>query len=110
MFPSRFYGRDGRLSIDIFLFKTIMIVLGAVIGAVFLILYFKRVDENHLREGIILGLIWLAVNWGLDLIVLVPMSKMSLGVYFSQIGLRYLNIPIYSFTIGYLLGRNPNTG
>ncbi len=98
-----FYSRDGQPLIDIFLLKSIMIVVGSTTGAIFLILYFKKVTENYLREGLKIGLIWLAINLILDLIVLVPMAKMSIGVYFSQIGLRYLMIPIFSATIGFLL-------
>ena len=80
-----------------------MIVVGSTTGAIFLILYFKKVTENYLREGLMIGLIWLAINLILDLIVLVPLAKMSIGIYFSQIGLRYLMIPIFSTTIGFLL-------
>jgi Na+/proline symporter len=98
-----FYSRDGQPLIDIFLLKSIMIIVGSVAGAVFLILYFKKVTENYLREGLIIGLIWLAINWILDFIILVPMANMDIGTYFAQIGLRYLTIPIFSVTIGLLL-------
>ena len=43
-----FYSRDGQPLIDIFLLKSIMIVVGSTTGAIFLILYFKKVTENHL--------------------------------------------------------------
>ena len=98
-----FYSRDGQPLIDIFLLKSIMIVIGSVTGAIFLILYFKKVTKNYLREGLFIGLIWLAINWILDFIVLVPMAKMDIGTYFAQIGLKYLTIPIFSITIGFLL-------
>jgi len=98
-----FYSRDGQPLIDIFLFKTIMIVVSSIAGAIFLILYFKKVTEDYLREGLVIGLIWLAINWILDFIVLIPMAKMDIGTYFAQIGLRYLTIPIFSITIGFLL-------
>ena len=98
-----FYSRDGQPLIDIFLLKSIMIVAGSITGAIFLILYFKKVTKNYLREGLIVGLIWLAINWILDFIVLVPMAKMDIGTYFIQVGLRYLTIPIFSISIGFLL-------
>lgn len=97
------YSRDGQPLIDIFLLKSIMIVVGSIMGAIFLILYFKKVTKNYLREGLLVGIIWLAINWILDFIVLVPMAKMDIGTYFAQIGLRYLTIPIFSITIGILL-------
>lgn len=98
-----FYSKDGNLLIDIFLFKTIMIVIGAITGAFFLILYFKKVEENYLKEGILIGLIWFVFNFGLDVLILVPIAKLSFVEYISQIGLRYLVIPTFSITIGYLL-------
>lgn len=95
-----FYSRDGQLNIDIFLFKTIMIVVGSIVGATLLVLYFKKVQKDYLTESITVGLVWFAINIILDLIVLVPMSGMSIGTYFAQIGLRYLVIPVMSVAIG----------
>ena len=95
-----FYTQEGQLRIDIFLFKSIMIVVGAVTGALFLSLYFRKVTQHYYREGILLGLIWLAINWALDFGVLIPMSGMDVGTYATQIGLRYLIIPVFSVTVG----------
>ena len=95
-----FYTQDGQLRIDVFLFKSIMIVVGSVTGAFFLLLYFRKVTERYCREGILIGLIWLAINWGLDFGVPIPMSGMDVGTYVAQIGLRYLIIPVFSVTIG----------
>ena len=80
-----------------------MIVVGSFTGAIFLILYFKKVTESYFREGLVIGLIWLAINWVLDFVILVPMAKMDIGAYFAQIGLRYLTIPIFSIAVGYLM-------
>ena len=95
-----FYTREGKLSIDIFLFKTIMIVVGSLTGAILLVSYFKKVNENYLREGILVGVIWFCLNILLDLLVLVPMSKMPIPDYFAQIGLRYLVMPAMSIAVG----------
>ena len=95
-----FYSKEGGLVIDIFLFKTIMIVVGAIVGAFLLVSYFKRVNANYLYEGIIVGLTWLGINILLDLLVLVPMSEMALPDYFAQIGLRYLVMPVMSIMVG----------
>lgn len=97
-----FFSREGKVLIDIFLFKTIMVVLGSVVGAFFLILYFKKIKKNYLKEGIVVGLIWFILNILLDLIVLIPMSGMNVGDYFAQIGLRYLIIPVMSIAVGYV--------
>ena len=98
-----FYTREGRLTIDVFLFKSIMIVVGSVSAAFLLVSYFKNVSANHLREGVIVGLAWFCINVALDLLVLVPMSGMSVPDYFAQIGLRYIVIPAMSITVGMAL-------
>jgi len=104
-----FYSKNGQLSGDIFLLKTIMIIVGSLTGAVCLILYFKNVTEKHLNEGIVLGLLWLVINIAIDCIILIPMAKMDIITYFLQIGLRYLTIPITSITIGYLMSLKKNS-
>ena len=75
---------------------------GSAAGALLLIIYFRKIEKNYLREGITVGLAWLAINIILDLIILVPMSQMNTGAYFAEIGLRYLTIPITSTAIGYV--------
>ena len=98
-----FFNTSGELTIDKFLFKSIMIIVGALTACTFLILYFKHVTTDFVREGFLLGGIWLAINWILDLVILVPMSGMAMPEYFSEIGLRYLVIPIMCYTVGRVL-------
>lgn len=95
-----FYTKDGGLRIDIFFFKTIMIVVGSISGAFLLVSYFKKIEANFLKEGIIVGVIWFALNIILDLVILIPMSGMSISDYFTQIGLRYMAMPAMSIAIG----------
>lgn len=95
-----FYTREGKLSIDIFLFKSIMIVVGSISGAILLISYFRRITASYFKEGVMVGFIWLGINILLDLLVLIPMSGMSIADYFTQIGLRYLVIPAMSIAMG----------
>jgi hypothetical protein len=95
-----FYTREGVLTIDVFLFKTIMIVVGSTSAAFLLISYFKKIDTSYLKEGIIVGLTWFGINILLDLLVLIPMSGMSVADYFTQIGLRYLVMPVMSIMVG----------
>ena len=99
-----FYTREGKLTIDIFLFKSIMIVVGSISAAILLVLYFRKINGDYLKEGIIVGLTWLVLNVLLDLLVLIPMSGMSIADYFTQIGIRYLVIPVMSITVGAALG------
>ncbi len=95
-----FYSREGGLTIDIFLFKSIMIVVGSISAAFLLISYFKKINVDYFKEGIIVGLTWFGINILLDLLILIPMSGMSIADYFTQIGLRYLAIPAMSIAVG----------
>ncbi len=98
-----FYTKEGGLTIDIFLFKSIMIVIGSISAAILMVLYFKKINKDYLKEGIIIGLIWFAINIILDLLVLLPMSGMSMPDYFAQIGIRYLVIPVMGIMVGKVL-------
>ncbi|CAG0991778.1 MAG: hypothetical protein OIN86_11865 [Candidatus Methanoperedens sp.] len=95
-----FYSREGKLTIDIFLFKSIMIVVGSFSAAILLVYYFRNINVDYFKEGIIVGLIWFGINIVLDLLILIPMSGMSITDYFMQIGLRYLAIPAMSIAVG----------
>ncbi|EPG75115.1 hypothetical protein LEP1GSC058_0134 [Leptospira fainei serovar Hurstbridge str. BUT 6] len=95
-----FYSPDGKLQTDIFLFKTVMILVGNATGCYFLFLISKRVTLPALKPFLIIGVIWLLENLGLDMLILVPMSKMNLHDYFIQIGLRYFVILFVSTAVG----------
>jgi hypothetical protein len=101
-----FFDKAGQLAIDMYLFKSIMIVVGALIGSLAIVIYFKQVKNQFLKEGVISGLIWFITNIVLDILILVPMSGMSMNDYIKQIGIRYLLIPIMCTLSGYLLNRN----
>ena len=96
-----FYSSNGELTIDKIFFKTIMIITGTFVGVFLIVKYFKSVENSFLKEGILLGISWLLINWFLDFIVLIPMSDMSYFSYFTEIGLRYLTFPIISVGIAY---------
>jgi hypothetical protein len=98
-----FMDKSGSLSINVFLFKTIMILTGGITGAIALILFFKKIESAYFKQGFITGTVWFFINIVLDLFMLIPMSKMSYPDYFMQIGLRYLMIPIMALLVGYLL-------
>jgi uncharacterized membrane protein YpjA len=98
-----FFSKEGGLTIDVFLFKTIMIVVGSISVAFLLVFYFKHIMTNYVKEGIIVGIVWFAVNILLDIIILIPMTGMSIADYFPQIGLRYLVMPVMSIVVGVVL-------
>ena len=103
-----FFDETGQIAVDMYLFKTIMILVGGIIGALTIIIYFKKVQSGFLTQGIIIGVVWFAINFILDVLVLLPISKMGFGDYVIQIGLRYLMIPIMSIMVGILLEKKIN--
>jgi hypothetical protein len=67
--------------------------------------YFRFINGNYFREGFLAGIIWILLNYVLDLMVLVPMAGMSFGQYFMTIGLGYLQIPVVCTAVGMILQR-----
>jgi hypothetical protein len=98
-----FYSPQGELATDIFFFKTIMILVGSITAAALIVKYFKDVKKRFVTEALVIGLAWFAISIILDLVILLPMSGMSISDYFTQIGLRYLAMPIMSLTVGFVL-------
>jgi hypothetical protein len=90
---------------DEILFKTIMVVVGSLVGALLTVIYFAGVRRSYLREGVLLGLVWLLLSWGLDFVALLPFSQVTLGRYFLEIGLRYVGMLSPTVAVGYVLRR-----
>ena len=97
-----FFTPNGTPLIDITFFKSIMTVLGCLVGVLLLIQSFTKIKTNYLKESIRIGLIWFLMNIVLDLIFLLPLGKLTIMDYIIQIGIRYINIPIISIGMGYL--------
>jgi len=91
------------------LFKSIMIVSGSVSGMWLLARHFKKVRNDYVKEGIIVGGIWFIVNIGLDLIVLVAILKSPLVEYLISPGIGYLCIPAMCIGVGYAISNNRKT-
>jgi len=94
-----FFGKSGQTMLPIGLIKSTMIVIGASLGGFLLFRLFKE-SPPSLGSGIAVGSLWFLMNILLDLSILVPMTRISLGEYFSEIGLRYLVIPIMAGAMG----------
>jgi hypothetical protein len=99
-----FFSPAGGLIVPQPLFKSIMVVVGTAVGVALLVWMFRRFQAT-LTSGIVIGLYWLVLNWGLDIVVLLPMSGTSLTDYFYDIGIRYLSLPIIAAGMGWA-GRN----
>lgn len=98
-----FYKPGGELIVPYATFKTTIMVVGVLSGCYLLFRYFKFIDSDFVRNGVIVGLTWFAINIVLDTIILIPIMKTSFAEYFMSIGLGYFSIPITSITMGYLL-------
>jgi hypothetical protein len=95
-----FYDREGTLLIDLMLFKSLMIVIASVTAAALMVWFFSIVTTSYAREAVITGMVWLVMNWVLDLIVLVGILGMTPMDYVMQVGLRYLMIPAMVIAAG----------
>ena len=99
-----FVDPSGNFLIPETFFKSIMIVVGGLVGVTLAVMYFKEIGTDHVREGITIGVIWLVINLGIDLVfVSMGFFPMTVTQYFTDIGLRYLSIPIYTTGMGYAL-------
>ena len=88
------------------LFESIMPVVVAVSAMTLSIIYFLKVEDAFLRAGILIGIAWLIINVGLDLLLFMqgPM-KMTLADYIKDIGITYLIIPVVTFGQGLIVQR-----
>jgi len=94
-----FFDASGQLLVPQPLFKSLMVVIFGAFGAALLVLTFRRLLPSP-RTGLGLGLYWLALNLALDLAILVPLTKMPIMTYLSDIGIRYLVIPCFGLAMG----------
>jgi hypothetical protein len=99
-----FINPDGTYRVEEMLFKTSMVVVSSFFGVLLGYLYFTGVDKKFVQEGVSLGLVWLGINWVLDIVlVLSGFFQMTFAEYFISIGLRYLSIPIFTIGMGMVL-------
>ena len=87
------------------LFESIMPVVLTITLIFFSILFFKRVNEDYFKEGIIVGISWFFISLIIDLLLFLPESpmQMSISEYMIDIGLTYLMIILIPLGFGYLL-------
>ena len=94
-----FFTPTGELRVEPALFKTVMILSGSLTGLVLLANYLAhhfRGDASFWRFGLSTGVFWLLINWGLDFLVLLPLSGQTPGEYMLATGLGYVVIPMTS--------------
>ncbi len=103
-----FYKPGGELVVPYPTFKSTIMVIGIITGCYLLFRYFKFVENDFIRNGVIVGISWFAIDIILDSFILIPLMKTSFAEYFMSIGLSYIGIPVISITMGYLLARKAN--
>ncbi len=86
------------------LFESIMAVTVTLVAVFFSVLIFRQRSSNFRTAGILLGLLWFAISFGIDLFMFSwgPM-KMPFWEYVSDVGVTYLIIPVVTIGIGLLL-------
>jgi hypothetical protein len=98
-----FFKPGGELMVPYATFKSTIMLIGVMSGSYLLYRYFLLVDNDFIKNGVIIGLSWFAINIILDTVALIPIMKTSFAEYFMSIGLCYFSIPIISITMSYLL-------
>ena len=91
-----FVNPEGGYWISTGLFKSIMLLVGCSCGLWLLLALLAR---NRELSATRVTLIWLLLNWFLDAVVLLPLSGMPVHQYASEIGIRYLMIPMVGYAI-----------
>jgi hypothetical protein len=87
------------------LFESIMPVVLTIVVLIFSILYFVKLDNDFIGQGILIGVVWIVINIIIDLVMFLPESEwqMSFTDYMMDIGLTYLIILLIPIGIGILL-------
>jgi len=94
------------------LFESIMPVVLTAATVFFAYRYFRSVQAGFAREGLLLGIVWMAANVLIDLPLMLSPSPMQMtpAEYFGDIGLTYLLIPVVTTGIGLVRAQGDHTG
>jgi hypothetical protein len=89
------------------LFESIMPVAVASATVVLGVVYMARVSQGIVREGVLLGCLWLAISVAIDapLMLLGGPMHMTVGEYLADIGVTYLMIPVITTGLGLVRAR-----
>jgi len=87
------------------LFESIMPVVLVLAVMIISVLYFKKIEKESLKEGVIAGVLWFILSLVIDLMLFLPASpmQMSFSDYMVDIGLTYLIILMIPIGIGALV-------
>jgi len=87
------------------LFESIMPVTLTIVVLFFSMLYFRKLEDDYLNEGIMMGIIWFVISIAIDLVMFLPESpmQMTFAEYMMDIGITYVIILMIPIVIGYIL-------
>lgn len=100
-----FAGPDGFVHGDYAVFRTVMFAASTFMAALLLASHFRHIKRNFLKEGILVGVVWLELNVALDFLTVVPRSGMGVVDYITGIGVDYVGIPVLAVLMGHFLER-----
>jgi len=73
-------------------------------------LYFKDINENYVREGIICGVVWLVISIILDIVLIfLGINKITIIEYVIDIAPIYIVIPAITIVLGLYRNQNQDT-
>lgn len=89
------------------LFESIMPVALAMVVVGCSLWYFRPLPTAPtVREGLLLGVVWLAISLAIDLpLMLSPPMNYAVGQYFADVGLTYLMMPVITTGIAQAASR-----
>ena len=97
-----FFTRDGNPTTPVWVFKGVMILVLAIAAvAAFRWLSAGWSGETTIITYVVVGLVALAVNVGLDSITIVRMQHMDASRYVVEVGVLYLTLIVFSHVVGY---------
>lgn len=108
------------------LFETVMAVTITLIGTVFTVSYLRKIRWGFLKEGFVIGMVFMLMSIGLDMLLFIwgPMTmtfagyvfnnplvlhvhelpmRMALLDYVLDVGITYAVYPVISVGMGYIL-------
>ncbi|GBD94335.1 hypothetical protein BMS3Abin05_01941 [bacterium BMS3Abin05] len=86
------------------LFESIMPLVITITTVSLGVAYFKKVESGFIKEGVVVGLLWLIICLVIDLpLMLSSPMNMSLVDYMADVGLTYLIIPAITMSLGMTL-------
>ncbi|RAW01737.1 hypothetical protein DQQ10_08800 [Pseudochryseolinea flava] len=97
-----FIDGEGKFTITKTMLKSVVIAISTLAGCFMLHQYFKQVVRDYFIHGVATAVVWLLINWFLDIAIFAPLSGMSMRSYFESVGVSHLQIPILCIVMGVL--------